>query len=557
MLSLQNGLNELIIQRIVGRDRTIGAFVNFGADWMAPGEIMFGNRGAVVLGELDGAMTPRLEALHAVMRDFEPDADHHADHLVVSLGQARLWRDAVRPGARPEGHRRLPGAAGIAAAVAPPRRGGDRRGAGRRRGAARLQRLRYRRVPPGRQRGRRTQSVAAMVAFNRTSAKTHSGVWRDLAVRKRRTEVDVQIAPIAEIGARHGIDCRATRKLVEMIHEVEEGRRPMTDDNLLGTGEGQLNAAIAPSPAAGSRKPATASWRELSVRHRRKSWRWPTPGTASPRAGDRPPDPAARRRLRHGRLRPARTRRRLGATLHVIGARPPAIRSPARSDPARRCACSPAAWCPRAPTPSCCRRTQPPPATEVRVNEAVRRRPPHPPCRSGFRRRRRRGARRPPPHRPRHRAGRRRQPPVAHRAPATAHRDPRDRRRDRDAGRTDPHRRHRQFQLPRSGRPGARRRRRAGRAADRRRHARGRRRGGRRGARHGHAGHHRRRLGGRPRSGDRKPEDPRNEAGFLADRHAARESRCCSAGSAPCRCSACRAIRSRRWSARSCSCCPR
>ena len=52
-------------------------------------------------------------------------------------------------------------------------------------------------------------------------------------VRKRRTEVDVQIAPIAEIGARHGIDCRATRKLVEMIHEVEEGRRPMTDDNLL------------------------------------------------------------------------------------------------------------------------------------------------------------------------------------------------------------------------------------------------------------------------------------------------------------------------------------
>ena len=74
VLSLQNGLNETIIQRIVGRDRTIGAFINFGADWMAPGEVMFGNRGAVVLGELDGAMTPRLAALHAVMRDFERDA---------------------------------------------------------------------------------------------------------------------------------------------------------------------------------------------------------------------------------------------------------------------------------------------------------------------------------------------------------------------------------------------------------------------------------------------------------------------------------------------------
>src|SRR5438128_6337174 len=64
----------MIIQRIIGRDRTIGAFINFGADWRAPGEILFGNRGAVVLGELDGAMSQRLAALHAVMRDFEPDA---------------------------------------------------------------------------------------------------------------------------------------------------------------------------------------------------------------------------------------------------------------------------------------------------------------------------------------------------------------------------------------------------------------------------------------------------------------------------------------------------
>jgi 2-dehydropantoate 2-reductase len=74
VLSLQNGLNENIIARIVGSDRTIGAFINFGADWMAPGEILFGGRGAVVLGELDGRMTPRLAELHAVMRDFEPDA---------------------------------------------------------------------------------------------------------------------------------------------------------------------------------------------------------------------------------------------------------------------------------------------------------------------------------------------------------------------------------------------------------------------------------------------------------------------------------------------------
>jgi 2-dehydropantoate 2-reductase len=233
VLSLQNGLNELIIQRIVGRDRTIGAFINFGADWMAPGEVMFGNRGAVVLGELDGAMTPRLAALHAVMRDFEPDAITTPDiwcYLWGKLGYgAMLFAQAL-------------GQQGIADCLARPELLGLwRRLAEEAIAVARAEGVEPRgfngydveAFRPGAGDDASRRSVAEMVAFNSTSAKTHSGVWRDLAIRKRRTEVDVQIAPIAEIGARHGIDCRVTRRLVAMIHEVEEGRRPMTDDNLL------------------------------------------------------------------------------------------------------------------------------------------------------------------------------------------------------------------------------------------------------------------------------------------------------------------------------------
>lgn len=59
------------------------------------------------------------------------------------------------------------------------------------------------------------------------------GVWRDLAIRKRRTEVDVQIRPIAEFGEQVGLVCPTIRKLVAMIHEIEDGKRPMTDNNLL------------------------------------------------------------------------------------------------------------------------------------------------------------------------------------------------------------------------------------------------------------------------------------------------------------------------------------
>jgi 2-dehydropantoate 2-reductase len=59
VVSAQNGLNESEIAAVVGRERTIGAFVNFGADWQAPGEILYANRGAVMIGELDGARGER------------------------------------------------------------------------------------------------------------------------------------------------------------------------------------------------------------------------------------------------------------------------------------------------------------------------------------------------------------------------------------------------------------------------------------------------------------------------------------------------------------------
>ena len=233
VLSLQNGLCETIIANIVGRGRTIGAFVNFGADWIGPGEILFGNRGAVVLGELDGGDTPRLDALHALIQDFEPDAvttpeiwsylwgklGYGSMLFAQALGDKGIADCLARPELLPV-WRALGGeAVAVALAEAVELRGFN----GFDPDACR----------PGATEGQAKASGDAMGAFNRPSAKTHSGVWRDLAIRKRRTEVDVQIAPIAEIGARHGLPCPTIRKLVKLIHEVEQGRRALSDANLL------------------------------------------------------------------------------------------------------------------------------------------------------------------------------------------------------------------------------------------------------------------------------------------------------------------------------------
>ena len=91
--SFQNGLNEFVIGEAIGIERVIGAFINFGADYMSPGRILYGGRGACVLGELDGQHTERLKALHRLLLKFEPNAimtDDILGYLWGKLGYGAL-----------------------------------------------------------------------------------------------------------------------------------------------------------------------------------------------------------------------------------------------------------------------------------------------------------------------------------------------------------------------------------------------------------------------------------------------------------------------------------
>jgi 2-dehydropantoate 2-reductase len=232
VVSAQNGLNELTIAKIVGARRTIGAFVNFGADYLEPGRILYGGHGAVVLGEIDSAMTPRLAALHRIMRDFEPDSivtDNIWGYLWGKLAYGALLfataltnesiADALASPRHFELYRAL-GQEVMAVALAEGKRpegfNGFDPGA----------------FMPEADTARTQRSMEAMVAHNRGSAKSHSGIWRDLAVRKRKTEIDAQIAIIAEIAEKHGHGAPITRRLVALIHDIEDGRRAMDWANL-------------------------------------------------------------------------------------------------------------------------------------------------------------------------------------------------------------------------------------------------------------------------------------------------------------------------------------
>lgn len=243
--SFQNGLNELEIAEVVGRARTVGAFLNFGADYMAPGLIQYSGRGAVVLGELDGAMTPRISALFETMRLFEPNAvltDNIMGYLWGKLGYgALLFATALTNASICDGldHR---GPRALFRRIA-----GEATGVAARLGVTPLGFNGYEpeAFAAGAPEAASDASFAAMVAHNAKSAKTHSGIWRDLAVRKRRTEVDAQLGPIVRFGREVGIATPATEGVIAMIHEIEDGTRPLAWENLAEL-EGRL-----PSQAAG------------------------------------------------------------------------------------------------------------------------------------------------------------------------------------------------------------------------------------------------------------------------------------------------------------------
>jgi 2-dehydropantoate 2-reductase len=224
VVSCQNGLNELVIAEAVGRGRTIGAFVNFGADWEAPGHIVFGNRGAVVLGELDGVRTPRIEALHTTMRDFEPDAvitDNIWGYLWGKTGYGAILKASALTNETIADFIESPAQRGLILQLV-----GEMMAVARAEGVTPLGFNGF--DPQAFITGDKAaieRSMAAMVAFNRASAKARSGIWRDLAVRKRPTDAGAQLAPVLARARAHGIATPAADGVVAAIAAVERGER--------------------------------------------------------------------------------------------------------------------------------------------------------------------------------------------------------------------------------------------------------------------------------------------------------------------------------------------
>lgn len=228
VVSLQNGINEYTIAEYVGKERVVGAFVNWAADYIEPGVIRFGGHSNFAIGELDGAVTPRLLKLKEFLAPFE-------EVEISSDVMRQLWSKQVNISAMfatGVTHLLIPGGfdyeetqetiACIALeAMSVPRKMG-------------IELVEFDDFSPRLYlEGNYVQALKRTADHYRFMAKNYTGLYRDLAVRRRRSEIDGTVGATVELGERMGLKLPVNRRLWEMVKEIEAGEREICTENLL------------------------------------------------------------------------------------------------------------------------------------------------------------------------------------------------------------------------------------------------------------------------------------------------------------------------------------
>ena len=206
-VSLQNGLTTPILAAAVGPERVVAAVVNFGADMTEPGVVLRGNRATFMVGELDGRPSARARALAADIPGAVATRDilgyawaklaYGAVLAATAVSDLPIAEVLAEPAYRPL----LTELARQVAAQAP--------------------------VAPmpldGFDAGDLPGSLDRLAAFNRASAKTHTGIYRDLAILHRPTEVPAILGDLT--GSLPPL-------VVDLVRAIERGQRTCSRGNL-------------------------------------------------------------------------------------------------------------------------------------------------------------------------------------------------------------------------------------------------------------------------------------------------------------------------------------
>ncbi|WP_033295503.1 ketopantoate reductase family protein [Amycolatopsis jejuensis] len=223
VVSLQNGLEEYPIADAVGPQRTVGALVTFGGFYDKPGHLIYGGAGTFRIGEVDGTESNRVHELAALLSEFHPTE-------VTSNIFGYLWSKAAIA------------AVYFATAVAnedvPVLLAKNQHRSLFGRLVGEVERV-------AQAAGVRCETVdgfdptlftvdaeadpaqvesawQAQIAYWVAHQQTRTGVWRDLAIHRRPTEVDHILGPVLDLAAKHGVEVPHVRAVTDAVHRAEK-----------------------------------------------------------------------------------------------------------------------------------------------------------------------------------------------------------------------------------------------------------------------------------------------------------------------------------------------
>jgi 2-dehydropantoate 2-reductase len=231
VLSMQNGLAYYDLIEAVGADRTLVACFNFGGHYSAPGRVVHGTLGGFHIGELQGGVTGRVralrDALSAVQRCEASDNVLGCVWSKIAMASIFFATALVDADVKDILSRRRYDEL-MADLVAETVDAADAMG-------VRLIEL-HGFDPEALRRGRRTPQVVGRaldsIASSFNPRQQRTGIWIDLAVRKRKTEAEPQLGRLIAEAARHGVTMPLNRAVFELITEMENGRRSFAWENL-------------------------------------------------------------------------------------------------------------------------------------------------------------------------------------------------------------------------------------------------------------------------------------------------------------------------------------
>jgi len=226
VVSMQNGMNAPRIGARLGPERVVPAFVSYPADWQGPGHIEHGGLGDVWIGESDGRITPRLQVIRGLVAHVARAhvTDNIAGYLWAkqldcSLLFAQAVTDETMADVWCDTRYQLALIALVSEGVAVAEAAG----------------VRLEPFGPFDAQALRPRTEAELAAARavldrfaalwRTRVKVRSGPWRDLAVRRRPTEIDHMTGWVIAEGQRRHLAMPLSELLVHQVKEIEQGKR--------------------------------------------------------------------------------------------------------------------------------------------------------------------------------------------------------------------------------------------------------------------------------------------------------------------------------------------